>query len=56
LAARQCHFCERHVGSNATARPVAIFTLKNRTLSPVIELFIDCVRTVAKEIKSQIKR
>jgi DNA-binding transcriptional LysR family regulator len=44
------------LGNNATARPVAIFTLKNRTLSPVIEVFIDCVRAVAKEIKSQIKR
>lgn len=45
-----------HLGSNASARPVAIFTLKNRTLSPVIEVFIDCVRVAAKEIKSQIER
>jgi DNA-binding transcriptional LysR family regulator len=44
------------LGSRATARPVAIFTLKNRTLSPVVEVFIDCVRAVAKEIKSQIER
>jgi DNA-binding transcriptional LysR family regulator len=28
-------------------RPVAIFTLKNRTLSPVAELFINCVRAAA---------
>jgi DNA-binding transcriptional LysR family regulator len=31
-------------------RPVAIFTLKNRTLSPVAELFIKCVRAVAKPL------
>jgi DNA-binding transcriptional LysR family regulator len=28
--------------------PVLIMTLKNRTLSPVVERFIDCVREVAK--------
>ena len=33
-------------------RPVAIFTLKNRTLSPAAELFIKCVRTTAKSIFS----
>lgn len=31
-------------------RPVAIFTLKNRTLSPVAELFMQCVRAVASDI------
>ena len=30
--------------------PVAIITLKNRTLSPVAQLFIDCVREVAKPL------
>jgi DNA-binding transcriptional LysR family regulator len=30
-------------------RAVAIFTLKNRTLSPVADLFMQCVRAVAKE-------
>jgi DNA-binding transcriptional LysR family regulator len=44
------------LGRNATARPVAIFTLKNRTLSPVVDVFIGCVRAVANEIKSQIGR
>jgi DNA-binding transcriptional LysR family regulator len=43
------------LGSSARARPVAIFTLKNRTLSPVVRVFIDCVRAVAKEIKSRIE-
>jgi DNA-binding transcriptional LysR family regulator len=28
--------------------PVAVVTLKNRTLSPVVERFIDCAREVAK--------
>jgi DNA-binding transcriptional LysR family regulator len=31
-------------------RPVAIFTLKNRTLSPVVELFLRSVRTTAKSM------
>jgi len=29
---------------------VAIFTLKNRTLSPAVKLFIDCARQVAKPL------
>ena len=33
-----------------TRRPVGIITLKNRTLSPVAQLFIDCAREVAKSI------
>ncbi len=36
-------------------RPVAMFTLKNRTLSPVAELFMECVRTTAKSMQSQHK-
>jgi len=31
-------------------RPVAIFTLRNRTLSPVAELFIKCVRDAARSM------
>ena len=31
-----------------TRRPVGIITLKNRTLTPVAQLFIDCAREVAK--------
>jgi len=31
-------------------RPVAVITLKNRTLSPVAQLFIDCAREVAKPL------
>jgi DNA-binding transcriptional LysR family regulator len=31
-------------------RPVGIITLKNRTLSPVAQLFIDCAREVAKPL------
>ena len=33
--------------------PVAIVTLKKRTLSPVVHLFIDCVREVAKPLANQ---
>jgi DNA-binding transcriptional LysR family regulator len=44
------------LGAQATARPVAIFTLKNRTLSPAAELFIDNIRIAAKGIASQPKR
>jgi DNA-binding transcriptional LysR family regulator len=31
-------------------RPVGIVTLRNRTLSPAAQLFIDCVRDVAKPL------
>ena len=30
--------------------PVGIITLKNRTISPVAQLFIDCAREVAKPL------
>jgi DNA-binding transcriptional LysR family regulator len=33
-----------------THRPIAIITLKNRTLSPLAQLFIDCARHVAKPL------
>ena len=32
-------------------RQVALFTLKNRTLSPVAEIIIDCVRAVASTLR-----
>jgi hypothetical protein len=32
------------------APPVGIVTLRNRTLSPVVQLFIECAREVAKSI------
>jgi DNA-binding transcriptional LysR family regulator len=34
-------------------RPVAIFTLKNRTLAPVADLFIKCARTAVRPMLSQ---
>ena len=37
----------------AQTRPVAIFTLKNRTLSPIAELFLQSVRTVAKSMVAE---
>jgi DNA-binding transcriptional LysR family regulator len=37
-------------------RPVAIFTLKNRTLSPVAELFIKCARAATRSRFSSVTR
>jgi DNA-binding transcriptional LysR family regulator len=36
-----------------TRRPLAIITLKNRTLSPVARLFIDCARAFAKPMAKE---
>jgi DNA-binding transcriptional LysR family regulator len=44
------------LGPQATARPVAVFTLKNRTLSPAVTLFVEHIRKVAKAIGSQSNR
>ena len=38
------------------APPVSIVTLKNRTLSPVVQLFIDAAREVAKSIVEKSRR
>jgi DNA-binding transcriptional LysR family regulator len=38
-----------------TRAPVAIFTLRNRTLSPVARLFIEHTRAVAKSIANRAK-
>jgi hypothetical protein len=35
----------------ATAAGFGILTLKNRTLAPVTQLFIDCAREVAKPLR-----
>ena len=37
-------------------RPVAVFTLKNRTLSPLAEIVIQCVRAAAASISPQPRR
>lgn len=34
-------------------KPVGIVTLKNRTLSPAAELFIDCIRSVARPLEKK---
>jgi hypothetical protein len=34
----------------APSTPVGIVTLKNRSISPVAQLFIDCARAVTKSI------
>jgi hypothetical protein len=36
--------------------PVGIVTLKNRTLTPVAQLFLDCVREVAKPMAMARRR
>jgi DNA-binding transcriptional LysR family regulator len=36
--------------------PVAILTLKNRTLSPVVERFIECARDVAEAMRANTSR
>lgn len=33
-----------------TRRPIAVVTLKNRTVSPVAQVFIDCAREVGKSL------
>jgi DNA-binding transcriptional LysR family regulator len=50
-------FSAKHTGIRAlpielpsTKQPIGLFTLKNRALSPVAQLFIDCVREVAKPL------
>jgi DNA-binding transcriptional LysR family regulator len=43
------------VDLGVNSRPMAIFTLKNRTLSPAVELFIESVRTVGKSMAEQFK-
>ena len=37
------------------AHPMAIITLRNRTLSPAVELFIDTVRAVGKSMAEASK-
>jgi DNA-binding transcriptional LysR family regulator len=37
----------------ALPRPVGIITLKGRMISPVMQLFIDCAREVAKPLASK---
>jgi DNA-binding transcriptional LysR family regulator len=39
-----------------TRRPVGVVTLKNRTLSPVARLFIDCAHDVAKALPKRQRR
>jgi DNA-binding transcriptional LysR family regulator len=37
-------------------RPVALFTLKGRTLNPVAQIVMDCVRATAKSLSAQPRR
>src|SRR5215467_14459662 len=40
----------------AASGPVGIITLKNRTLTPAAQLFIDCAREVAKPRRRQLRK
>jgi len=57
LPAHALKFSAKHTGIRAlpielpsTKQPIGLFTLKNRALSPLAQLFIDCVREVAKPL------
>jgi DNA-binding transcriptional LysR family regulator len=57
LPAHALKFSAKHTGIRAlpielssTRQPIGLFTLKNRALSPLAQLFIDCVREVAKPL------
>jgi DNA-binding transcriptional LysR family regulator len=50
LNAKQLTVKHLPIDLGVQTRPVAIFTLKNRTLSPVAELFLQSVRSVAKSM------
>jgi DNA-binding transcriptional LysR family regulator len=39
-----------------TQAPIAIITLKNRTLSPLARLFIENARTIARSVVDRVKR
>jgi hypothetical protein len=40
----------------STARPLALITLKNRTLNPLAQLFSDYVREAAKPLRLRAER
>lgn len=50
LNAKQLTVKRLPIDLGVQTRPVAIFTLRNRTLSPVAELFLQSVRSVAKSM------
>jgi len=51
-----CSFKALPVELGIPSRPVAIVTLKNRTLSPVVEVFIDHARQVARSMTKSSPR
>jgi len=57
LPAHALKFSAKHAGIRglpielpSTKQPIGLFTLKNRALSPLAQLFIDCAREVAKPL------
>jgi DNA-binding transcriptional LysR family regulator len=51
--AKQMSFKVLPINLRIKAAPVAIFRLKNRTLSPVVQLFIEHLRAVAKSVSDR---
>ena len=45
------HLCVLPVDFSPSIWPVAIVTVKYRTVSPVVQTFIDCIRDVARPLK-----
>jgi DNA-binding transcriptional LysR family regulator len=54
--ARRFRLKELPVDIPARSWPVAVLTLKDRTLSPVVECFIECSREVAGTLAGKSKK
>jgi DNA-binding transcriptional LysR family regulator len=50
LSARNAGIRALPIDLPTTKQPIGLFTLKNRALSPVAQLFIDCARDIAKPL------
>ena len=51
---RKCHALKELPIDLSVHPPVAVVTLRNRTLSPTVQLFIQCAREVAKSLDENI--
>jgi DNA-binding transcriptional LysR family regulator len=63
FASSMLHFSANHLPVKVLpvelpikSRPVGIMTLKNRTQSPLVQLFTECARDVAKSIDARPRR
>lgn len=46
-------FCALPIQLSSRPRPIAMLMLKNRTISPAVQLFIDCLRSKAADYRSR---